>query len=60
MDARKGRILGIKEFASGELPEGSILRHLLLTEREEMDINEFLAKMDIWLKLLRMESTRQS
>lgn len=48
----------IKEFASGKLPEGSILRYLLLTEREEMNTNEFLAKMDLWLKLLRIESTQ--
>jgi hypothetical protein len=58
MAAQKVRILVIKEFASGKLPEGSILRYLLLTEREEMNTNEFLAKMDLWLKLLRIESTQ--
>ena len=28
-----------------------------LRAREEMDRSEFLAKMDLWLRLLRMESS---
>ena len=55
MVGRKVRIVGIKEFASGRLPEGSTLRYLLLTEREEIDTREFVARMDLWLKLLQKE-----
>jgi hypothetical protein len=46
----------IREFATDNLPEKSVLRNLLLEEKDEMDGIEFLAKMDLWLKLLRIES----
>lgn len=45
----------LKEFAISALPEGSALRNVLLSERDEVDVDEFVAKMDVWLRLLRME-----
>jgi len=48
-------IAGIKRFAERNLPSDSILRHLLLEEKDRMDRSEFLAKMDLWLRLFRME-----
>jgi len=47
----------LKEFAISALPEGSALRNVLLSERDEVDVDEFIVKIDIWLKLLRMESS---
>lgn len=52
----KVNIKGLKAFALG-LPTDSRLRDLILTEDDELDVNEFLAKMDLWLRLVRMESS---
>ena len=38
-----------------KLPKKSQLREIILTEEDELEIIEFLAKMNIWLKLFRME-----
>jgi len=51
----KINIRRIKEFAMAKLPKGSALRDVLLSESDDMDVNDFLAKMEIWLKLLRRE-----
>ena len=45
----------LKEFAISALPEGSALRNILLGEMDEVDVDEFVAKIDIWLRLLRKE-----
>ena len=50
----KVNIKGVKAFAL-DLPKNSRLRDLILSENDEMDVQEFLSKMDLWLKLLRME-----
>ena len=52
------KITGVKKFAANNLPETSILKRLLLEEKDEMSKGEFIAKMDLWLKLLRMEFVR--
>ena len=44
----------LKNYAV-DLPKDSRLRDLILAEDDELDAEEFLAKMDLWLKLLRME-----
>ena len=49
----------LKDFATTSLPEGSKLRDLLLSEKDEMKAEVFIAKMDLWLKLLRMEFVRR-
>ncbi|MEM3476222.1 MAG: hypothetical protein QXF83_05825 [Candidatus Bathyarchaeia archaeon] len=48
-------IRGLKDFALNNLPKGSVLREVLLMEKDELEVNEFLIKMDVWLKLLKME-----
>ncbi|MEM2614459.1 MAG: hypothetical protein QXO15_09615 [Nitrososphaerota archaeon] len=45
----------LKDFALNNLPKGSVLREVLLMEKDELEVNEFLIKMDIWLKLFKME-----
>lgn len=44
----------LKNFAFQKLPKDSELRDILLTERDLLNINEFLVKIEIWLKLLRV------
>lgn len=54
---RQGRakvdIKALKAFALEKFPRDCALRDVLLAERDKLDVNEFLAKMDIWIKLLR-------
>ena len=45
----------LRSFALKNLPPTSPLRDVLLNEREELTSQEFLAKLDIWLLLLRKE-----
>jgi len=47
----------LKGFALERLPKGSALRDVILAEKDEIGIDEFLAKIDVWLKLLRRESS---
>jgi len=49
-------ILRLKRFASDNLPSCSRLRSVLLSERDQLKANDFLAKMDIWMTLLNLET----
>ena len=49
-------IYGIKLWAKANLPAISHLREILSSEENLLTVNEFLAKMDIWLKLIDMET----
>ena len=46
----------LKGFASERLPSSSRLRNVLLSERDQLTVNDFLAKMDIWMMLLNLET----
>ncbi|NQT09392.1 hypothetical protein HQ586_09965 [Candidatus Bathyarchaeota archaeon] len=48
-------IHGIKLWATANLPATSHLRGILLLEKDILTAAEFLAKMDIWLKLIKLE-----
>lgn len=48
-------IHGIKLWAKANLPAISHLRGILLLEGDLLTVDEFLAKMDIWLKLIDLE-----
>jgi hypothetical protein len=43
----------LKQFATENLRENSVLREVLFAEKDEMSPTEFLAKMQTWLFLLR-------
>jgi hypothetical protein len=45
----------LKRIAHDQLPRGSALREILLDEPNEMGIDEFLIKIDIWLKLMKVQ-----
>jgi hypothetical protein len=49
-------ILKLKSFAYEKLPQHSLLREFILSEKEELPISEFIVKIDVWLKLLRVEN----
>ena len=49
----------LKRFASGDLPINSQLRNVLLSEKDTLTANDFLAKMGTWMTLLNLE-TRSS
>ena len=48
-------IASLKEFAKNRLAQNSSLLEVLLAEPDELDVNAFLAKVGIWLRLLRRE-----
>jgi hypothetical protein len=52
---RKVNLGRLKRFALESLPDRSILRALLLEEPDELSLDIFLAKLDIWLRLSRIE-----
>jgi len=45
----------LKRFAVENLPSYSRLRIVLLSERDQLPAVDFLAKMDVWIKLLNIE-----
>ncbi len=51
-------IARLKVFAVEGLPKDSKLRELILTEKDMLNVEEFLAKMDVWLKLVKMECAK--
>ena len=53
--SRKVNIKKMKEFALSSLPEGSVLKRILLSEKEEVDAYEFVVKVSVWLELLKMD-----
>jgi len=44
----------LKHFASIKLPHNSPLREVLLSEKDHMTVDEFLHKLDVWLKLCHL------
>jgi hypothetical protein len=54
-ESKRIDIRTLKGFAVRRLPRGSALRELLLIENDRLTVTEFLDKLDVWLKLLKME-----
>jgi len=44
-------ISGLKMYAAENLSIGSPLREILLSEKDNLSVKEFLAKMSVWLRL---------
>lgn len=53
MSKRKVNIRRLKNFAMNKIPKDWALHEILLSEHEELDLLEFMAKIDVWLKLAR-------
>ena len=47
-------IRSLKSLVSKEFSKDSPLREVLLAERDSLETEEFLAKLEIWLTLLRI------
>ena len=45
----------LKRFAVESLPSKSRLRAVLLSEKDKLTAKDFLAKMDVWMRLLNIE-----
>lgn len=43
----------LKELVLAELPPKDLLRNILLSERDELTPQEFLAKLEVWLAIRR-------
>ena len=52
---RAVNISGLKRFATENLSSTSRLRAVLLSERDQLPAVDFLAKMDVWMRLLNIE-----
>lgn len=48
----------LKAFALQKLSTGSHLREILLREKDMLLVRDFLVKLDVWLKLLEIESSK--
>ena len=46
----------LKQFAIENLSSPSQLKAVLLSERDQLPAVDFLAKMDVWLRLLNIET----
>ena len=49
-------IHGLKRFALEKLSSRPFLREIILSEEDSLEPSEFVAKMQIWLKLFTAES----
>ena len=49
-------IKSLKEFAVKELPVDSPLREVLISEPDIVEVNEFLAKLPIYLRLVSLKT----
>ena len=48
----------LKEYAASDLKSRPMLRDTLLIEDDMLDEAEFIAKLDTWLKLFRVDGER--
>jgi hypothetical protein len=51
-------IRSLKELVLKRLPKESILRESILAESDELDPNEYIAKVPLWLVMIRSEPSR--
>jgi len=51
MSKVKVNITRLKNFALSQLPNDWVLREILLTESQEIDVSTFLARLPVWLQL---------
>lgn len=53
-------IRALKVFTYETFPRDSVLREAILREEDVLEKNEFLAKMDVWLSLLKISFKGQA
>lgn len=55
LTGRTVRLEQLKRFALG-MPPSSTLRSILLAEKDNLTADDFLVKMDTWLRLAQLEN----
>ena len=50
----KVNIRKLKSFAFAQLPKDCVLREILISEEDELDVSIFLARLPVWLKLSKL------
>ena len=53
---KKLDIRSLKDFVSKNLSLNSTLRNVILEEDDQVTDKEFIIKLDVWLKLFRLEN----
>ena len=48
-------IRSLKELAMRIMPKESVLRDIIPGDKDELSAEEYIAKVDVWLRLLRRE-----
>jgi hypothetical protein len=54
-NGRKVYLHRLKRWTRKNLPTGSTLREIILSENDEISPEEYLLKIEIWLKLFDLE-----
>ena len=49
----------LKDFVAEKLPTESSLRYVIIAERDDLRVDEFLLKLEVWMKLLRIENYKR-
>jgi hypothetical protein len=49
-------ITPVKRWVSTNLSQESRVRGLIMAERDMLSVEEYIAKIDTWIKLLRLET----
>jgi hypothetical protein len=50
----------LKELVLSDLPQRDVLRDVVLSERDELTPQEFLAKLEVWLAIRRSREERNA
>jgi hypothetical protein len=57
VSSKKINIQGLKHWADSNLPRKSQIRKILQLEKDVMSQEDFLTKIDLWLKIFDMDVT---
>lgn len=52
-------IRSLKDFVTEELPSSSMLRRIVLQEKDSISARSFIVKMGMWIKVMREERQRE-
>ena len=59
-ETKKVNLKPLKKWVEENLPTNSTLRNIILSENDILSSEHFIVKIDVWQKLLRMESHQAS
>lgn len=55
---RRVDMRSLKKFALNSMPRGSHLRELILSDRDSLTPEEFVVRVELWLKLYDIENNK--